>query len=81
MVAAEKISGIAVDFRRIGRVSSGLGHLRDYLVNLSAFEEKSIYGWSNEVSNEIHHRFEDPCLVFLKSIPLSEYVERVPNGE
>jgi hypothetical protein len=37
-----KRSGLQVDFRRIQKVGSGLRYLRDYVVNLSTFEERSI---------------------------------------
>jgi serine/threonine protein kinase len=49
--------------------------LRDYLVNLSVFEAKSIIDQSDRVSNQIHHRVEDDFLVILKSIPLSECIK------
>jgi hypothetical protein len=54
-----EISGIAVDFRRIEKLGFGLRCLRDYLIKVSAFEEKSIICGSDEVSNEIYHRIED----------------------
>jgi hypothetical protein len=34
-----KKSGLRVDFRRVERVGSGLQCLKDYVVNLSRFEE------------------------------------------
>jgi serine/threonine protein kinase len=69
-------SGIAVDFRRIERVGSGLLALRDYVVNLSAFEERSIIDESDGVRNEIYHRIEDQFLVVIKSIQLSERIAK-----
>jgi hypothetical protein len=36
-----KRSGLRVDFRRVERVGSGLQCLKDYVVNLSRFEEGS----------------------------------------
>jgi hypothetical protein len=68
--------GIRGDFRRIQRVDSGLLCLRDYAVNLSGFEERSIIGESGEVPNSIYHRVEDQFLVFVKSIPLLKSVDK-----
>jgi serine/threonine protein kinase len=70
-----KRSGIAIDFRRIQKVGFDLPCFGDYIINLSAFEERSIIRDSDEISNEIYHRIEDEVLVFMKSIPLSENVE------
>jgi tRNA A-37 threonylcarbamoyl transferase component Bud32 len=50
--------------------------LRDYVVNLSEFEERSMIGESNQVSAEIYNRFEDEFLVVVKSIPPFEYFEK-----
>jgi hypothetical protein len=65
-----KRSDIAIDFRPIQRVSVGLWCLSDYVVNLSAFEERAIIC----ESDQIYHRIEDELLVFMKSKPLSENV-------
>jgi serine/threonine protein kinase len=46
----------------------------DYVVNLSAFEEKSIICNSNKIPNQICYRIEDQFLVFMKSKPHSENV-------
>jgi hypothetical protein len=62
-------SGVRVDFRRIQRVDFGLRCLRDYVVNLSVFEEKSNIGEYGEVSNQIYDRIDDEVLVFVKSNP------------
>jgi hypothetical protein len=70
-----KRSGIAIDFRRIQRVGFDVPCLGDYIVNLSAFEERSILCESDDVPNEIYHRIEDEFLVVMKSKPLSENVE------
>jgi hypothetical protein len=48
-----------------------VGCLGDYIVNLSAFEERSMICESDEVANEIYHRIEDEFLVFMKSSPHS----------
>jgi hypothetical protein len=69
-------SDFKVDFRRILRVHSGLRCLRDYGVNLSEFEERSMIGESNEISKEIYHRVEDELIVVVKSIALSEFAEK-----
>jgi hypothetical protein len=50
--------------------------LRDYLVNLSGFEERSILDRSDEVTNQISDRIEDEFLVVVKSIPDSKCVEK-----
>jgi hypothetical protein len=52
--------------------------LGDYIVNLSAFEERSMICESDEVANEIYHRIEDEFLVFMKSKPHSK---NVPESE
>jgi hypothetical protein len=70
-----KRSGIAIDFRRIQRVAFEYQCLGNYIVNLSAFEARSIICDSDKVPNEIYHRIEDEALVFMKSKPLSENVE------
>jgi hypothetical protein len=69
-------SNIAVDFRRILRVGSGLLHLDDYEVNLWEFENVSIIGGSDQVLNEIYERADDKFLMILTSIPLSESIEK-----
>jgi hypothetical protein len=76
-----KRSGIVKDFRRIQRVGFGLPCLRDYFVNLSAFEEKSILGESDEVVNEIYRRIDDGLLVVVESISLLECIgkSRIEN--
>jgi hypothetical protein len=71
-----RISGIDLDFRRIVRVNSGLEPLRNYEMNLSVFEERSMICQSEEVLKEIYCRCEDECLIVVKSISLSEFVER-----
>jgi serine/threonine protein kinase len=68
--------GITVDFRRIERVGSGLPSLEDYLVNLSEFAEGSIIDEPSQLSNEICCRTGDGFLIIVKSISLSESVEK-----
>jgi hypothetical protein len=70
-----KRSDVAIDFRRIQKMGFDLPCSGDYIVNLSAFEEKSIICDSDDVSNRIYHRIEDRLLVFMKSKPLSANVE------
>jgi serine/threonine protein kinase len=48
-------------------VSSVLRSLRDYVVNLSAFEERSIIDESDGVPNQMYHWVEDEFLIFMKS--------------
>jgi hypothetical protein len=71
-----KGSGIEIDFRRIQRVGFDVSCLRDYVVNLSVFEERSIISDSEEVPNEISHRIEDEFGVSVKLILLLETVEK-----
>jgi serine/threonine protein kinase len=70
-----KRSGIAIDFRRIQRIGFDILCLGAYIVNLSAFEKRSMICESDEVPNEIYHRINDEFLVVMKSKPLSENVE------
>jgi serine/threonine protein kinase len=49
--------------------------LRDYIVNVSAFEEKTMIGESEEVPHHIYHRIEDEFLVIMKSKPHWESIE------
>jgi hypothetical protein len=67
---------IAIDFRRILRVDSGLQQLRDYVVNLSVFEETSMIVRSDGVLNEKYRRSEDEFLIVVKSISFTECVEK-----
>jgi serine/threonine protein kinase len=71
-----RTSRIVMDFRRIVRVSSGLQQLRDYVVNLSGFEEGSMIGRSDVNLKEIYQREEDEFLIIVKSISQSEWVEQ-----
>jgi serine/threonine protein kinase len=68
-------SGIGINFRRIQRMGFDIPCLRDYIVNLSAFEEKSMICGSDEVPNKIYHRIKDEFIVFMKSKPLSGNVQ------
>jgi hypothetical protein len=69
-------SGIKRDFRRIERVGFGFRCLRDYDVNLSEFEERSIIIESSSIRNEIYVRTEDELLIVVKSISHLENVEK-----
>jgi serine/threonine protein kinase len=71
-----KSSGIAIDFRRIQRVGSGLPSLRDYLINLSTLEERSMIGEFDEFSTQIYDRVDDQISIVVKSLPLSKCVEK-----
>jgi serine/threonine protein kinase len=57
-------------------VGSGLQCLKEYVVNLSRFEEGSKIDESDGVRNEIYHRVEDQFLIFVKSVELSESVQK-----
>jgi serine/threonine protein kinase len=50
--------------------------LREYIVNLLTFEEKSMIGEPDKLSHKIYHRVEDGVLVLVRSIRLSESVEQ-----
>jgi serine/threonine protein kinase len=56
--------------------------LEDDLVNLSGFEEGSIIDEPSQLSNEIYRRTDDGFLIIVKSISLSESVEKsqIVNG-
>jgi hypothetical protein len=69
-----KKPGLRVHFRRIQRVGSGFWCLRDYVVNLSSFEEGSMMDNSDEIEKEIYYRAEDQFFIVVKSIGLSESV-------
>jgi hypothetical protein len=64
--------GIAYDFRRILKFNSELVDLTAYLIDISAFEEKSVQG---KISSEIYWRKNDGCIIRIKSISLSDRVE------
>jgi hypothetical protein len=60
-------SGIAVDFRRILRINSDFGCEKDYLIDLSVFEEGSGLDEIEGISSEIYRRYEDDSLVIVNS--------------
>jgi hypothetical protein len=68
-------SDIRVDFRRIERVGLSLSSLKDYHLNISEFEERSMICESGAESNRIYDRVEDEFLVVVKSIALRGGVE------
>jgi serine/threonine protein kinase len=70
-----KRSGIRVDFRRIEKVGLSLPCLKDYHLNISEFEERSMIYESGAESNGIYDRVEDEFLVVVKSITLTEGLE------
>jgi serine/threonine protein kinase len=72
-----KRSGISIDFRRIERVGFDIRCLEDYIVNLSGFENSSLFCESDEVRNEIYHRIEDEFLVVMRSNPHCENVSKL----
>jgi serine/threonine protein kinase len=71
-----KKCGIRIDFRRIERMGFDLPCLEDYIINLSLFSEKSMNCDSDEIGNEIYHRIEDEFSILMKSVRLSEHVEK-----
>jgi hypothetical protein len=66
--------GIVINFRRIQRVGFHVPYLGDYIINLSAFEEKSRTCDSDEIPNERDRRIEDEVFVFMQSKRHSENV-------
>jgi hypothetical protein len=67
--------GIRVDFRRIERVGLRLPCLKDYHLNISEFEERSMICESGAESNGIYDRVEDELLVVVKSLSLRDGLE------
>jgi serine/threonine protein kinase len=63
-----RICEIAVDFRRFLRIDSEFGKLTDYLMTDSIFEEKSMLGVFDRLSNEIYERCEDGSAMIVKTI-------------
>jgi hypothetical protein len=61
-------SGIAVDFRRILRIDSDFGCEKDYLIDLSVFEERSGLDENGVISSEMYRRCEDGSLVIVNSM-------------
>jgi serine/threonine protein kinase len=57
-----RVSGMAVDFRRILRIDSELGDLNDYLI------KDSILGVFDQLSTEIYRRCEDCSSMIVKTI-------------
>jgi hypothetical protein len=71
-----KRSGIVIDFRRIQRVGFDVPYFGDYMMNVSAFETRSIMWDFDEVPSQMYHRIEDESLVFMKSKPLLGNIEK-----
>jgi serine/threonine protein kinase len=69
-------SGITIDFRRILRVGSGLAQMIDYEVNLSGFEERLVIDDPDRFSNQLYWRSDDQISMIVKSISLSEPIEK-----
>jgi hypothetical protein len=61
--------GIAIDFRRIVRVGSGLDDLKDYEISVRTFEAGSVLGMFDQVLRERYLRREDDLGLVVKSIP------------
>jgi hypothetical protein len=47
-------SGITVDFQRILRFTSGLRYFKDFVFDLSGFEEGSVIGGNDQVFSQIY---------------------------
>jgi hypothetical protein len=68
-------SGIAVDFQRIRRFTPDLPHFRDFMLDMSGFEERSVIGRNDRVSSQIYQRRSDGALTVVKTISLSGSIE------
>jgi hypothetical protein len=68
--------GIAVEFQRIRRFASGLSHLKDFVLDLSEFEKRSVIGRNDRVSSQIYRRRIDGSMTVVKTISLSGSIER-----
>jgi hypothetical protein len=60
-------SGISVDFRRIFKIDSEFGGLKDYLIDLSVFEEISMFDEIEGLLSEIYERYDDGSMVTVNS--------------
>jgi serine/threonine protein kinase len=72
-----RIRGIVVDFRRILRLGSEFGEMKDYLIDNSVFGEGSILGVFDGHSNEIYERCEDGSSMIVKRISGMKSMERL----
>jgi hypothetical protein len=68
--------GIAVDFQRIQRFASGLPHFKDFVLDLSGFEERSVIGRNDRVSSRIYLRRIDGAMTVVKAISISGLIKR-----
>jgi hypothetical protein len=64
-------SGIIVDFQRILRFPSGPFHFKDYLLDLSAYEEGEVIRQNPRVLSQIYRRRSDGVGMVVKAISLS----------
>jgi serine/threonine protein kinase len=69
-------SGITVDFQQILGFASSLPRFKDFVLDLSGFEEKSVIGRNDRVSSEISQRWIDGVMTVVKAISLSGSIER-----
>jgi serine/threonine protein kinase len=68
--------GIAVDFQRIRKFASSLPHFKDFVLDLSEFEERSVIGRNDRVSSQIYQRRIDGAMTVVKAISVSGLIER-----
>jgi hypothetical protein len=61
-------SGITVDFQRILRFASSLPCFKDFVFDLSGFEERSVLGRNDRVSSQIYQLRIDVALTVVKAI-------------
>jgi hypothetical protein len=69
-------SGITVDFQRILRFASGLPRLKDFVFDMSGFEERSVIGQNDRVSSQVYERRIDGAVTVVKAISLSGRIDR-----
>jgi hypothetical protein len=69
-------SGITVDFQRILRFAPGLPHLKDFVLDLSGFEERSVIGRNDRVSTHIYQRRIDGAVTVVKTVSLPGPIDR-----
>jgi serine/threonine protein kinase len=68
-------SGIVIDFRRIRRISLGLGPLSEYEFDLSRFSEESVLNTSGSISTKTYRGCDDGFQIVVKSIGRFKSVE------
>jgi serine/threonine protein kinase len=68
--------GITVDFRRIFRVSPGLGNLKDYEINVRMFEEGLVLRGFDRILSQRYLRRDDDLELVVKLMPRWKSMEK-----